>query len=142
MWPVPAVPAGSPVRPATAGNDALSLVPQRCINSATTGPWNSGATWVGGVVPPTTEGACILNGHTVTLDTSPQIQQLVVETGGALVIPTGFSLTAENFVNSNGTMAQTLTVNNANVPFLEIRNPAGTVVKYRGVELKCDQRPG
>jgi hypothetical protein len=136
---------GSPVRSySSPGNDAfVAKVPPSCFRSAESGLWSETASWVGGVVPTTTaQGACILDGHTITLDTSPQIGHLAVEAGGKLVMPLGFSLTVENVVYSAGIMEQVKEVNNANVPFLEIRNQAGTEVKYRGVNIQSSNDLG
>lgn len=134
---------GSPVRAYSGGDDAfVASVPQPCIRSAISGDWSAGSSWIDGVIPSTLEGACIQNGHTITLDSSPQIAQLLVEAGGALVMPQGFNLTVENFVYSAGTMEQTQVVSDTSVSFLEIRNLAWTEVKYRGVEVNTSNDLG
>jgi hypothetical protein len=134
---------GCPKRHYGSGQDAfVAKLANPCTNSIATGNWNDTATWTAGNVPGSGEWACIQNGHIVTLDTSPGVDGLIVENGGRLVIPLGFSLTAEKLMTNLGTVQQTLNVNNANVPFLEIKNVAGTITHYRGVEINTTNNLG
>ena len=41
------------------------------MNSAGSGNWSTGATWVGGVAPTAADAAVVLNTHTVTLTDKP-----------------------------------------------------------------------
>jgi hypothetical protein len=134
---------GTPVRAYTGGGDAfVASVPPPCVRSANSGLWSSNSSWEGGVIPTSPEGACILDKHVISLDTSPQIEQLLVEQGGTLEMPLGFNLAVENFVYSEGTMTQTQVVNNANVAFLDISNAADTAVKYRGADVSSSDDLG
>ncbi len=57
------------------------------INSAGTGDWHNGATWVGGVAPGTGDSAVILNTHTVTVAVDlSAIYRITVNAGGSLVV--------------------------------------------------------
>ena len=80
------------------------------VTSAQTGPWETGSTWVGGVVPISTQTAIILSTHNVTVSGttgSVTVTSVQVNSGGTLTI-TGGALTigATNFNNvftNNGT---------------------------------------
>jgi hypothetical protein len=104
-----------------------------CIASAQTGAWADTATWVGGVVPDAA-GACILNGHTVTLGADAAALSVHVYPGGAFDLAT-YAFTAETIVTNQGALWQTQTVSNANVPFLHIQNIAATNTAYRGLDI-------
>lgn len=105
-----------------------------CIASAQSGPWSNIATWVGGVVPGSSDGVCVQNGHTISLSSNAAIDTLTVMPGGTLDLDIN-SVTVENGVVNDGTLQQTRTVNNAVVDFLHIQNVAATVTQYRGVQL-------
>jgi hypothetical protein len=77
--------------------DSIGIEIQTCIDSAQSGPWASGSTWVGGVVPTISDGACINDGHTVTLDAAAAAEALWVFSGGTLDLVT-YGFTVENGV--------------------------------------------
>ena len=52
------------------------------ISSNATGLWSATTTWLGGVVPTSTDNVTILNGHTVTIDGTPSCFNLTINTGG------------------------------------------------------------
>ncbi len=106
-----------------------------CLESAASGNWNNPAAWVGGSVPAPGSEVCLKNGHTLTLDISPALDSLQIEPGAALVMPTGFGLTAESLASNLGSIIQTRTLNNSTLPFAEIKNAAGTATFYRGLEI-------
>jgi hypothetical protein len=65
------------------------------INSAGTGPWNVGGTWVGGVAPGTLDDAVILAPHTVTLALNQTSGSVHIQESGALGLAT-FTLTLDD----------------------------------------------
>ncbi|MGD8968070.1 MAG: C10 family peptidase [Anaerolineae bacterium] len=81
--------------------------------SAAAGNWSEGSTWEGGSVPPAGSSAIIKNGHTVTVDGNRQCNDLVIESGGELVVSNGVNLSmAGDWVNDG-----TFTPNNGTVTF-------------------------
>ena len=66
-------------------NNSGALTTDSNIVSAATGDWNATATWVGGVVPGCTDGVSIASGHTVTVTTTANAANLVINAGGTLV---------------------------------------------------------
>ena len=106
-----------------------------CVRSAQSGNWQAAATWVGGVPPTSIDGACIQNGHTVTLAAPAAANTVLVEAGGVLDLAT-FGFTAENSVHNYGTMRQTQVVGaSSTVNFLQIRDSGDTADLYRGVDI-------
>jgi hypothetical protein len=75
----------------------------KTIVTAQTGPWHIGSTWVGGVVPTSTDNATILATHTVTLTTTAQFNDLTINAGGALLQPNTGTLEGASITN-NGTL--------------------------------------
>ncbi len=72
------------------------------VNStAAGGPWSSTATWVGGVLPASTDNVTIVDGATVTIDTAAVALTVTVGTGGAASV-----------LQWETTPARTLTVGN------------------------------
>lgn len=68
--------------------------------SAGTGNWNTGGTWVGGIVPQAGDTVEILNGHTVTVDGEINaISVTTIRSGG--VLKPGFQMSASTFVDIN-----------------------------------------
>ena len=87
-----------PVIPAYAASTITS--------TATGGPWNSGSTWVGGVVPGAADSVVIASGATVTLDVAPVINgSLTIETGATLVTDDIAMKLGDNFINNGTFMA-------------------------------------
>lgn len=75
------------------------------MNSAATGNWSAGATWVGGVAPTNADTAVILTGHTVTINnTSCVALSVTVNSGGTLNCAAATtSLTVQNGMDVSGT---------------------------------------
>src|ERR1041384_6555194 len=75
------------------------------ITSAASGSWSTGSTWVGGVVPGSSDIAVIANGHTVTVGAQVNIGSVTIQNGGivqgnkALVISAGGTFA----INAGGT---------------------------------------
>lgn len=77
------------------------------INSAGSGNYSSGSTWVGGGVPNTSDDYVVLSGHTVTLDTTGLVgRTLTINSGGTLVSSTSTNsvLTLQMGLINNGTL--------------------------------------
>jgi hypothetical protein len=76
-------------------------------STATGGTWSTGSTWVGGVVPLTTDSVIITTGATVTLTAARTVSSVTINTGASLLIGNINALTVTgNFVN-NGTFRGT-----------------------------------
>ncbi len=117
------------------GSDSGSAyVFEHCTGSAGAG-LGAGTTWGSGAVPTSTDGVCVLNGHTVTLGAAGQSRFIYVEKGGVLDLAT-FSVTAEESVQNYGAIQQTQNVGAAStVNFVQIRNSGNTTDKYRGLDI-------
>ena len=64
----------------------LSFISFSQTISTTTGPWNTGATWVGGVVPAPGADVVIAAGHAVTIDVNTDVNSLTVEATASLIV--------------------------------------------------------
>jgi hypothetical protein len=124
------------------GVTIVQLAPMTYV-STQTGSWENSSTWVGS--PPAPPGpnsdVTISSGDTVTLIGDSNAMTLTVESGAALDLA-GYGLTVGGAVTNNGTMTQTLTVNNATVEFLSIQNVGGSEYKYRGVDITTSGNMG
>ena len=108
------------------------------IISATSGLWNAGTTWVGGVVPGTGSDVVIANGHTVTVPTGTHnCRNLTVNAGGTLTAD-GDNLNSTNLryiraygdsVINNGTMG-------TGIDGLSIDNRNATTKTFIGSNIK------
>ncbi len=58
-----------------------TLAPQNISSTGAGGLWSSTATWVGGVLPGTSDNAIIVDGATVTIDMNPTVGSLTVGGG-------------------------------------------------------------
>ncbi len=97
-WKVYAVTEGR-LSAALLGSQATSPAPN--IISAQTGPWNTGSTWIGGVVPAATANVTIADNTTVTLDGNDTTNSVTVGQGGI----------GATLIIGNSATARTLTVN-------------------------------
>lgn len=71
------------------------------ITSANSGSWNTSATWIGGVVPASTDNVIITEGIAVTLATPKSITNFTINNGGTLN-DAGFNLTVSGNLVING----------------------------------------
>ncbi|MDH5367434.1 MAG: T9SS type A sorting domain-containing protein [Cyclobacteriaceae bacterium] len=81
---------------------SIDVIKYIIINSAQTGDWSTGSTWVTGLVPGTTESARILNTHVVTLTGDETIKNIVIDAGGT-VTTTNRILNVNGDITVNGT---------------------------------------
>ncbi|MCB0820900.1 MAG: hypothetical protein KDC13_09775, partial [Bacteroidetes bacterium] len=72
--------------------------------SAATGDYNTGSTWLGGIVPPSGAGIQILNTHNVTLNTAATVSSITINTGGTF---TGSDASPRTLTVSNNTSGTT-----------------------------------
>lgn len=111
------------------------------MNSAGTGDWSAGATWVGGVAPTAADTAVILTGHTVTIDnTSCVCLNLVVNSGGTWQASTSASsrLTMQNGAIINGTFNADLTGSATRTCDIVINNVAtasSTLIQFNAASI-------
>lgn len=78
------------------------------IVSAQSGPWEQAATWVGGVVPSATAPTTIVNGHTVSVQSTANARSLRVNSGASLVL----NYPSELIVNNGALIADgSITIN-------------------------------
>ena len=70
-------------------------------STATGGNWNSGSSWVGGVVPGAADDVVIVNGATVTVVANSFVNNVTVQSGGTLTIPNNIVFTVYGNVNVN-----------------------------------------
>ncbi|MCL4262351.1 MAG: hypothetical protein KJ069_04020 [Anaerolineae bacterium] len=74
--------------------------------------------------------------QTISGSSPARFNSLTVNDTAVVVVPAGATQpTVEGTLTNNGTLVQERPVVSATVPFLEIRDFAGTAVKYRGVEV-------
>lgn len=74
------------------------------ITSTTSGNWNTGGTWVGGVVPDDTDDVIIADTHTVNvINSAGSAESITVNSGGKLRIYK--TLTVDNTSSNAGTLS-------------------------------------
>jgi Secretion system C-terminal sorting domain len=79
------------------------------------GPWTTGATWVGGVVPTVGSNVTINSTHDVTgAINAVSIRDLTVATGATIVATTGQTITGNFIVNGTYTAAADVTLSGVN----------------------------
>jgi len=113
---------------------------KEAIESAQTGQWNQNSTWVGGVIPSTTDQALIVSPHTVTLTANTKAGGINIATGASLDIQTNDlsmtgsfvndgSFTGTGIVSFDGTSTQDIGgSSNTQVELLEINNAQGVEI--------------
>lgn len=101
-----------------------------CTESAASGDWQNGATWVSGNAPSSASHACIRGGHTVTLAGNTAVASLTIDPTATLDLAS-HTLTVADGVTNNGVMQQTQTVNGT-AEFLHLQDGGGNS-QYRAV---------
>ena len=88
---IPANPTISRLRAALILVTFLAVAPARvfanaCQSAVAAGSWLTNASWVGcgGTTPGAADSVTILNGHTITINTSPTVSSITVNNGGTL----------------------------------------------------------
>lgn len=90
----------------------VSFANAATITSAGNGNWSTASTWVGGIVPISTDNVTIVTGHTVTVTVSTSITNLSLSnTTSKLVVNNGQTLTVSGTFSNSGT-----TTNGVNGP--------------------------
>ncbi|HOU99184.1 MAG TPA: gliding motility-associated C-terminal domain-containing protein [Bacteroidales bacterium] len=84
---------------------SIHLTAATVTSNAVTGNWNSASTWVGGVVPSSSDSVVIVNGATITLNVNATVYKLKINTGGTLSL-SSFTLT----LNGNGGLGGNLEI--------------------------------
>jgi hypothetical protein len=92
--------------------ESITLVSDAYVSRAN-GSWSEGSTWEGGDVPPAGSSTIIKNGHTVSVNSNRECNDVVIESGGTLVVANGVTLSVAGDWVNNGT----LTANNGTVTF-------------------------
>ena len=114
---------------ALTGHSASMNVTNDWINNGTFNH-NNGAVHFGGASEQTIGGASISSFFDIFLETFGRAPHA---SGPTVFLAT--QPTVEGTVTNNGTLKQTKTVNNAVVDFIHLKNAAGTLDKYFGVEI-------
>jgi len=112
------VTAGNEAYPSSSGltGNRVTNAPGAISSTATGGNWNTGGTWVGGVVPTAGDDVTIVNGATVVLDAAGTCYNLTVGTGTTGILEMkGFTLTVNNSMTiaAGGTTRMNATVSTA-----------------------------
>lgn len=102
------------------------------ISSASSGAWNSGATWVGGVVPTSSDDVTILSSHIVTVETTQACDDLTVNSGATLNVQTGALLSSGHTVLIEGTLSMTDGVLNSGDATSEYFQITGGTLNFSG----------
>ncbi|RXR22438.1 hypothetical protein [Flavobacterium stagni] len=102
-------------------------------STATGGAWNATTTWVGGVVPATTDNAIIATGATVNLTAAATAVNVTVNAGGTLSIATQILTVTGTFAN-NGTLNGTTgrLYFGGNVTTMGTHTLTGTQIRFTG----------
>ena len=162
VWTVRTVAAAAGALPATGNRVTATTAPGPIVpttddyyawtstlvtyQSTTSGNWNNGSTWLGGVVPPT--GACeqvfIMNGHNVTVNSAGNAaKSLTINTGGTLTVASG-DLTVgcvdkNNLLINNGTLTVSGGILNVNGSVL---NSNGSTFNQSAGDIIVDGNSG
>ncbi len=116
--------------------------------AAMSGSWGNPDTWDSGMlamnadqnggIPGPNDFVTIKASTVVTVDGNAQSYNLSIEPGATLVIPADNSLTVKGTVANNGILRQSVNSvpNGLTTEFLHIKNPAGAVTKYHGVDIR------
>jgi len=87
------------------GGSNYSYTVSNLYLSSSTGDYNTGSTWLGGVVPPSNAAIQILNGHNVTLNTAATVSAITINAGGTF---TASDATPRTLTINNNTSGTTL----------------------------------
>lgn len=82
-------------------NNVSKLNTSSAIVSATSGDWNSTATWVGSIVPTCTDVVTIASGHNVTVTTAANAAGVVISKGATLINNNGANEMVIGCTNNN-----------------------------------------
>jgi hypothetical protein len=101
--------------------------------------WSSGSNWSPSGLP-TRYDDVIIPAPPVSIwpavNVPSAVNNLTIRAGASLTIPDGSGLTVEGTLANNGTLVQVRTApGGSTAEFLHIRNTAGTVDKYHGIDI-------
>ena len=115
-------------------SDIESVTVSGLRNSDSTGDWDTGGTWDTGSVPSSTVSAIVNNGHAVTVDANADVHDLVVQSGGTLIVNSGVTLSVGDDLVNSGTLVQTRDVSgSSDVSFFSTGGYGGVVINANGL---------
>ncbi|MGD0591525.1 MAG: fibronectin type III domain-containing protein [Bacteroidota bacterium] len=128
----------------TEGGLSASLNGSQATTAATnftsfqTGNWNTGSTWVGGVVPTANANVTIANTHTVTIDGNITVNNLTIGQGASGILQIGNSAVARTlnvFGNITVNAGAIFRVNAASATSGHILNLTGNIINNGTFDL-------
>jgi len=118
-------------------HDTFTVTIARIWDGSSGSGWHTSSSWTPSGLPVGDELVLIppVNTHPVISGSAAAVGGLIIQPGAVLDL-TGQMLSVESQLTNNGTLKQTLEVNELlTTEFLRITNQAGTQVKYYGVDI-------
>jgi hypothetical protein len=110
------------------------------ITSAASGNWSNSATWVGGVVPTTSDDVIIANTHVVQSDVDITILSITCVSSGYLNVTSARNITCTNSLGIRSGGTRTVLINTAvgNVVNINANINSGTFNNQNGVNIQSN----